>query len=54
MTYERCMKYKCKVCEKNIECMQEYKADHLMWKPFVDLPKYIKEKGIKIYDNPTR
>lgn len=49
MTYEICMKYKCKTCPKQVECEQKQKQERLMYKPFIDLPKILKEKGINVW-----
>lgn len=47
--YEKCMKYKCKVCPNKLECDKKLKEEHLMWRPFEELPRILREKGIKIW-----
>ena len=53
MNYERCMKYKCKICPKKFDCDKRIKEQHLTYRPFEDLPKILREKGF-LYDNRTR
>lgn len=54
MTYEICMKFKCKTCPKQVECEDRQKQYRLMYRPFADLPKILQDKGIKVYGNSPR
>lgn len=39
----RCMKYKCKVCPKNVECTEKQKQERLMYRPFENLLEILKQ-----------
>ena len=47
--FEKCMKYKCKTCPDKLKCDEKLQKEHLTWRPFEELPKILKEKGIKIW-----
>ena len=47
--FEICMRYKCRTCPKKIKCDEELKKERLMWRPFEELPRILKEKGVKIW-----
>ena len=47
--YERCMKYKCKVCPKKVECDQKQKEERLTYRPFENLYKILRERGFKLW-----
>lgn len=50
--YETCMKNKCKTCPERLSCdeeLKQYKKEHLVWRPFEDLPKILEEKGIRVW-----
>lgn len=44
MTYEICMKYKCKVCPKKAECDEKLKNERLTYKPFENLKELLEKK----------
>lgn len=50
--YEICMRYKCKNCPQKLDCdteLKEFKKNHLVFRPFENLPQILKEKGIKVW-----
>lgn len=50
--YEICMRFRCKTCPKLLDCEEKkgkkYKDRRLMYRPFENLPKILREKGIKV------
>jgi hypothetical protein len=42
--YELCMRYKCKLCPKSVECENQMKEHHLMYKPFEKLNEILEQK----------
>lgn len=44
MKFARCMKYKCKICPKKIECDEKLKNEQLTYRPFENLLEILKMK----------
>lgn len=44
MSYALCMKYKCKVCPKKIECDKKLLEERLTYKPFENLKEILEKK----------
>ena len=45
MNYKRCMERKCKLCDKKLICDVELKKEALMYKPFEEYFKRLKENN---------
>ena len=45
MALERCMKYKCKICPKKVECDEKLKKEMLTYFPFENLKEILEKKN---------